>query len=118
MTSAITDTEGGWTSGAATVYTVQTPGRYLIVATAGVAGSSGTDNSPRGIAILVNGSTVRAVRSGSGGTDWCGQATYTTFLAANATVSFALMQQSGASQNTDTSGGTQPVLELIWVGAN
>jgi hypothetical protein len=119
LTSAVTDTEGGWASGAPTLYTVKTPGRYLIMATCTVGGASGTDATPRGIGIFVNGASVRTARSASGGTSWQGNCSITTYLAVGTTVSFSLMQQSGASQSTDiSSGSVQPCLELVWLGAN
>jgi hypothetical protein len=118
LTTSVTDTEGGWVSGSPTIYTVQTPGRYLIIATVGIPGTSGTDVTPRGISLSVNGSAVRVVRTASGGTDWNGQVSHTTFLTAGNTVSFSVMQQSGSAQNTDVAASTYPTLELIWLGAN
>jgi hypothetical protein len=119
LTAAVTDTEGGWVSGSPTIYTVQTPGRYSILASAGCAGASGTDTTPRGVSILINGTNARAIVQASGGSTWIGQCAMETYLSAGTTVAMGLMQQSGAAQNTSVGSAAQyPTLDIVWLGAS
>lgn len=118
LTGAITDTEGGWSSSAPTVYTVQTAGRYLIVATLSWPAFS-TTTLACGVGLQVNGSNVRVTETSSCATTGSQiQCVYTTFCSVGATVGMIGMQNSGSSQSTQVGTAQLPNLELIWLGAH
>lgn len=120
LTSAVTDTEGGWSSGTPTLYTTQTPGRYLIIATIFLPSNSSTDTSARGVGLWLNGTVSRVFESADApNVGWQGQCSLTTFMSVGSTVGMYCMQNSGVAQNTSVGQPQQqPMLELIWLGAH
>jgi hypothetical protein len=120
LTGSITDTEGGWSTSAPTVYTVQTPGRYLILTNIFLPSASSTDTSGRGCGIWIGGSPARVTESANApNIGWQGQCSITQYITAGTTVGMYAMQNSGSTQSTVVSQTQQqPMLELIWMGAH
>jgi hypothetical protein len=120
MTAAITDTESGWSSGSPTVYTVQTAGRYLILATVTFPSATSTDTSPRGIGIWQNGSSVRVKQTPANSSAvWENTCEMTVFCNVGDTISmYASNGYSSALSTVVAQSQQQPCLEMIWLGAH
>lgn len=120
MTGVATDSEGGWSSGSPTLYTVQTPGRYLVIANVCLPSASSTDVTARGIGIWVNGSAIRVHQSPANtNTVWQATCQITTYLNVNDTVAMYASNSYTSALSTVASGSQQqPNLELIWLGAH
>lgn len=118
LTAAITDTEGGWSSSTPTVYTVQTAGRYLCIATLSWPAFS-TTTLPCGVGISIGGVTQRVTEGASASATGAQvQCVYTTFMSVGTTIGMIGMQDSGSTQNTQVGAAQLPNLELIWLGAH
>lgn len=118
LTAAITDTESGWASGSPTIYTAQTAGRYLCIATLWWPTFS-TVTLACGVGLSINGSIYRVTETPNASTTGVNiQCIAPVFLSVGSTVGMVGMQNSGSSQSTGTSTTQAPQLEIIWQGAN
>lgn len=120
LTSAVTDTEGGWSSGSPTIYTVQTAGRYMVIGSLFIPTNGASDTTSRGVGIWVSSNPTRIVEGANApNVGFSSQAVLTTFLSVGTTVGLFGMQQSGISLSTQVANAQQqPQLELIWMGAH
>jgi hypothetical protein len=118
LTTALSDTESGWSSSSPTIYTAQSPGRYLIIGTIWWPAFS-TTTLACGVGLSINGTTTRVWESPNAATTGVQiQVSLFTYLGVGSTVGLLGMQNSGSSQSTGTSTVQQPCLEIMWQGAN
>lgn len=118
LTSAIADTDGGWSSVTnPSRYTVQVAGKYLVVGSIAWTVTSSTGLA-LGVELRQNGATTRTNESSSftGGT-WRGQVTDIMQCSAGDYIELAGFQGSGSAQTPVTSPTKDmPTLICIWQG--
>jgi hypothetical protein len=118
LTGAVADTEGGWSSSSPTIYTVQTPGRYLVIATLSWPAFS-TTTLACGVGISFGGTTQRVTEASScASTGAQLQCVFTGFCAVGQTIGMLGMQNSGSAQSTQVGSAQLPNLEVVWLGAH
>lgn len=120
MTSAVTDTEGGWSSGTPTLYTIQTPGRYLAISTVTMPTAGSADVTPRGVGLWQNSNPLRVHQSPANTTTaWEATCTATFLGAVGDTVAMYVSNGYTSALSTIVAQAQQqPCLELIWLGAH
>lgn len=119
MTGAITDTEGGWSSSAPSIYTFQTAGRYLCIGSIFIPTNGTTDTSSRGVGLWQSGTPLRLVEGANGpNVGFSQSAVYTGYFAVGSTIGLEAAQSSTSALSTSTTAIQQPGLELIWLGAH
>lgn len=121
MQSANVDTEGGWSSVTnPNRYTVQTAGRYLLIANVCIGAGTSTDTTNRGAVLLLNGTIIRISQTPANTNNiWQAQTSTAVLCAVGDYLQFGAIQQSGGALSTAVANlWNQPSLEIYWQGAN